>query len=124
MSKKDSKGGTPIKFRVSENIDGRGARIPAPVNQPGWKYGRSSSRSKPSVYEWLFIGLTTSSIATFIFVIITTNSNAPQAWVLSFILAIFPTLLIVSAVSRAFYSSKEAEKNGNNKSSKKRKKKN
>ena len=124
MSKKDSNDGTPIEFRVSENIDGRGARIPTPVNQPGWKYGDPSSRSKPSAYEWLFIGLTTILIAAFIFVVITTNSSVPQAWGLSLFCALFPTLWIVSATSRALYYSKEAKNNGNDKSSKKRKKKN
>ncbi len=120
MSKRDNKGGTPIKFRVSENIDGRGARVSVPVNQPGWKYGSASVKSKPSISEWLVIGLVT---ILFIFLIITINLSDPNAWGVSLFCALFPTLWIISAVSRTIYYSKEAKNNGNNNSSKKRKKK-
>ncbi len=121
MSKRDGKDGTPIKFRVSEDIDGRGARISVPANQPGWKYGSASFRSKPGASEWLFIGLVTSLIAIFIYFVITTNSGASNAWILSLFCALFPALLIISAVSRTLYYSKEAKNSGSNKSSNKRK---
>jgi hypothetical protein len=102
MAKKDNNRGGPIEFRITSGPGGR-ENVPTPVNQPNWIYGSTSFKSKPTIYEWSFITLTTILISMFIAVII------PQgAWVLSFTCALIPTLWIISAISRARYHSKES----------------
>jgi len=107
MSKRDNKGGMPINFRVSENIDGKGARVSTPVNQPGWKYRIAYIKSKPSTFEWLAIGLVTT---LFIFLVVAMSLSDPNSWIVSLFCALFPTLWIISAVSRTAYYSKEGKK--------------
>jgi hypothetical protein len=104
MAKRNDQSGAPIKFRVSENIDGRGARIVVPVNRSGWK--PANYRSKPTTNDWIVVGVITALVVAVISALILNGSSIREIWPISLCLASVPVMLIIVMGSRAIYHSR------------------
>lgn len=86
MSKNDGdRDETPIQFSIPR-IYSRGGRVPAPLNQPHWKY-KSNTSSRPTFGVWLFVILFELFMGALAYLALTEITNASK-WMVAGLAAV------------------------------------